>query len=100
MGALTRRQFGRGAVATMAIVGAGGIAGLGLALNDPGISGFAVDHGDAVKVRVSNGERFTVEVIERSTGDVLQRETDLDVGRLLDLQSDHVRFYRITPPGL
>lgn len=100
VGGITRRQFGRGAAAGIVLVGTAGITGLGLAFTDHGMYGFAVEHDDSVKVRVGNGERFTLEVIDRSSGDVLQRETDLDVGRLLALQSDQVRFYRITPPGL
>jgi hypothetical protein len=96
---LTRRQFGGGAVATIAVLGTAGVIGLGSPFGGSGPQAFALEHSDRVKVWFGNGERFTMKVIERSTGRVLQHETDLDVGRLLKLESDHVRIHRTEVPS-
>lgn len=99
MGGLTRRQFGRGAAAGAVLVGTAGLFGLASALGGSPAQAFAVEHGERVTVRIGNGKRFAVEVIERSTGDVLEHETELTVGSLFGLRSDHVRFYPVNAPG-
>jgi len=82
------------------VLGTAGVTGLGLAMGGSSARGFGVEHGDSVMVRVGNGQHFSIEVVEKASGDVLQRETDLEVDRLFELRSDHVRFYRVTPPGV
>lgn len=100
MSGLTRRQFGVGIAAGAVVLGTAGVAGLGLAMGGSSARGFGVEHGDLVMVRVGNGQHFSIEVVDKASGDVLQRETGLDLDRLFDVRSDHVKFYRVTPPGV
>lgn len=99
MDGVTRRQFGAGVLASAAIVAAVGTAGLSPAVGQLRIPTFGVSHGDDVMVMIGAGEKFTVEVVERATGTVLERVTDVDAGGLLRTSFEHVEFFRIRPPG-
>lgn len=96
---VTRRQFGSGVLASAAIVAAVGTLGLSPAVGQLRLPAFELRHGDDVMVWIGAGETFTVEVIERATGAVLERVTDINAGGLLRTTFEHVEFFRIRPPG-
>ena len=99
MSGLTRRDFSKTIAVTTLVVGTAGFTGLGLMLNGSGAQAFELEHDESVKVWFGNGERFEMKIIDRASGRVLQRETDLDLAALLALESDHVRVRRASPPG-
>ena len=60
METLSRRNFGKGAVAALAVTATAGVTGLTLVLGDGSARAFDLVHDDSVKVWVGAGERFTV----------------------------------------
>ncbi len=99
MSGLTRRDFSKTVAVTTLVVGTAGFTGLGLVLNGSGTHAFELEHDESVKVWFGNGERFEMKIIDRSNGEVLQHETDLDLAALLDMESDYVSVRRVSPPG-
>jgi hypothetical protein len=76
-----------------------GVAGIGLAFGGSQPVAFGVEHDDSVRVRMGNGDPFLMEVVDRTTDEVLEARAIVSPDSLFQLDSSYASFYRIDPPG-